>query len=252
MEHYFIPNYWECLDLNDANGEIWVDIVGYEGMYMVSNYGRVKSLKRYCKTLNGIRTVPEKIRKQQIMNKGYLTLALSKNDIDKDCLVHILVANCYGLNPKNKPTINHNDGNKKNNFFWNLEGATYKEQDSHARRTGLKKSERGDKCNNTKLKSYHIDEILKSELSAKELSTIYNVGEGTIYAIRRGYKRSSVTKLSYNKKFLTKKKVLLIFNSTMKQKDALKTFGIKKGTYHRIKAGITWPSVTGKTYKKSA
>lgn len=109
--------------------EIWKDVEGYEGLYQVSNKGRVKSWIK-C---NAHPYVP-RILKGRISNKGYYTYHLG----DKTLKVHRLVANAFVPNPENKPQVNHIDGNKKNNHATNLEWVTNTENAAHAFRTGLK------------------------------------------------------------------------------------------------------------------
>ena len=94
--------------------EYWKPVVGYEGLYEVSNWGRVKSLK-FGK---------EKILKQSKNNKGYCLVTLSKNGTHKHFQVHRLVALHFLPNPNNLPQINHKDENKTNNNVDNLEWCT--------------------------------------------------------------------------------------------------------------------------------
>lgn len=93
--------------------EIWKDIEGYEGLYQVSNLGRVRSLKR--NTTNGI------IRKQFKNNEGYMTVTLSKNGIIRRVAIHRLVAKAFIPNPHNLPQVNHRDENPEMNCVENLE-----------------------------------------------------------------------------------------------------------------------------------
>ena len=94
-----------------AEKEIWRPVKNYEGLYEVSNWGRVKSLK-FGK---------EKVLKILKNNKGYYYVFLSKNGIVKTYLVHRLVAQAFLDNPNNLPQINHKDENKTNNNVDNLE-----------------------------------------------------------------------------------------------------------------------------------
>lgn len=100
--------------------EIWKDIKGYEGLYKISNYGRIYSY--YSK----------KLLKTTLCNGGYLRGHLYKNTKVKAFLVHRLVAKAFIPNPENKPEVNHIDGNKKNNNVENLEWVTSKENMEHA------------------------------------------------------------------------------------------------------------------------
>lgn len=104
--------------------EIWKDIKGYEGLYQISNFGRVKSLKRMINK----RRCEEIIKKPSLGGKGYYRLPLCKNGINKYYFIHRLVADAFIPNPENKPTVDHIDRNKINNYVNNLRWATYKEQ----------------------------------------------------------------------------------------------------------------------------
>ena len=106
--------------------EIWKSIKGFEGCYMISNMGRVKSLPR-----NGTINV-ERIIKPGIRN-NYLFIRLVGNHKDKKCSVHILVAEHFIPNPENKSQVNHKDGNKLNNCVDNLEWTTQSENMIHTR-----------------------------------------------------------------------------------------------------------------------
>lgn len=121
--------------------EIWKDVVGYEGLYQVSNLGRVKSLDKNIKVK--IRNQNSVIKRGKILkpnnnnNSGYYKITLSKNGISKVFSVHRLVAETFISNPQNKPCVNHIDGNKLNNDINNLEWTTAKENTIHAFKNGF-------------------------------------------------------------------------------------------------------------------
>ena len=110
--------------------EIWRDVKGYEGLYQVSNLGRVKSLERFIKTrknkngMNGYIHKQESIRIPTKDYKGYLRLNLYKEGKQKPFRVHRLVAQAFIPNPNNLPQVNHKDENKENNCITNLEWCT--------------------------------------------------------------------------------------------------------------------------------
>lgn len=96
--------------------EIWKDIPEYEGLYQVSNLGRIKSLPR-----KGTHTTKERIMNFTKSNKGYFIAVLSKDYKKKSFSVHRLVAQAFIPNPNNLPQVNHKDENKENNNINNLE-----------------------------------------------------------------------------------------------------------------------------------
>lgn len=104
--------------------EIWKDIKNFEGLYQVSNLGRIKSLERktnYIYKKGGQHLIKEKIIKQFQNKYGYLKCFLYKNGTRKTFNVHRLVAQAFIPNPNNLPQVNHKDENKKNNNIVNLE-----------------------------------------------------------------------------------------------------------------------------------
>lgn len=109
-------------DLISRSDEIWKDIEGYEGLYQVSNFGRIKSLERYKKNNGGsITLISEIILKQSKNNRGYCRIHLCKDAHKKAFSVHRLVADAFVHNPNNLTDVNHKDENKENNCADNLE-----------------------------------------------------------------------------------------------------------------------------------
>ena len=98
----------------DNTQEIWKPINGYEVLYEVSNYGRVRSLNYFCRGKH-------EILKLSAKPNTYLKVALRKDGKVKYYRVHRLVADAFLPNPLNLPQVNHKDGNKHNNRPENLE-----------------------------------------------------------------------------------------------------------------------------------
>ena len=107
--------------------EIWQDIEEYEGIYQISNFGRIKRL--YCNK-------KEKVLKPFIKN-GYYTVRLSKKSKVKNFRVHRLIGKAFIKNPNNYNIIDHINGIKTDNKFENLEWVTHKENTRRAWQQGL-------------------------------------------------------------------------------------------------------------------
>lgn len=119
--------------------EIWKDVIGYEGAYQVSNLGRVKNVERGIHgASDSIRIIRERIRVQRTSRNGYKMTILSKDNKQKNCTIHRLVALAFIPNPNNLPEVNHIDGDKSNNNSSNLEWTDRSGNNSHALRTGLR------------------------------------------------------------------------------------------------------------------
>lgn len=123
------------------DNEIWKDIPGYEGMYKISNLGRVLALN-YNKTGKAI------VRAQRINKQGYLYVNLWKNGQSKSFKTHRIVAIMFIPNPCNLPQVNHKDENKLNNRADNLEWCTasYNVSYGHRARKCLDSHKRSNSC----------------------------------------------------------------------------------------------------------
>lgn len=103
---------YQNLSLEDLPNEEWRDVVGYEGLYQVSNLGRVKSLEVKFKN-SFYNKKREKIMSQHDNGKGYLTISISINGKSKKEYVHRLVANSFIYRDEDKVEVNHKNLNKK-------------------------------------------------------------------------------------------------------------------------------------------
>ena len=115
--------------------ETWKPVVGYEGLYEVSDLGRVKKVARTITLTDGtVKKIDESILNQSDSN-GYLKVGLYRNGVSKSNWVHRLVAQAFiPNNDQSKAVINHKDENKRNNSVANLEWCTYKYNANYGRR----------------------------------------------------------------------------------------------------------------------
>lgn len=109
--------------------EIYKDILGYEGLYQVSNFGNIKTLQRI--DILTKKTIPEYKKVNHIKDNGYLVVNLWKNNKGTDFYVHRLVLSAF-LPINQKLDVNHKDGNKKNNNLENLEWCSRSQNIKHA------------------------------------------------------------------------------------------------------------------------
>lgn len=154
--------------------EIWKDIKGYEGVYQVSNLGRVKSLDRiiYCK--NGTKAYyKEKILKQSKQKNGYYRVTLSANNKQKKHSIHRLVAQSFLKDYSNELEVNHIDGNPANNKLSNLEMISF---ENHYKKENQRRTKR--RLNNKRYieSRKHTGEITKKRCSKSV--TAYNKNTG--------------------------------------------------------------------------
>lgn len=112
----------------------WSSVIGYEGLYEVSNDGRVRTVRHMT---NGHEIPSRELAVSIYKSQRYARVRLYKKGKPKDHMVHRLVAEAFIPNPKNKPQVNHIDGNRTNNRADNLEWCTQAENNRHAIDNGL-------------------------------------------------------------------------------------------------------------------
>ncbi len=163
---------------SETQTEIWKPVVGYEGLYEVSNKGRVMSYRR---------TTGPRILAQGKTRKGYMQCDLRKDGVMKHRVVHRLVAIAFiGDLPGQ---VNHKDGRKDNNDLSNLEIVTALENNHHSWRIGLCTSRKGvdhpiAKLNDEKVRA--IRELYRQGLRAAQLSGQFGVSISLINYVVRG------------------------------------------------------------------
>ena len=162
--------------------EIWCPIKGYEGLYEVSDKGRVRSIK-FGK---------ERILKPGRNNKGYLLVGLRKNGEKKTYKVHRLVAKTFTPNPDNLPEVNHKDENKENNSVHNLEWCDRKYNCNY----GTRNERVSDKMTNGKLSKlvlqYSLDwKFIKEWQSLHDVERNLGYSSGNISGCCTGRRKSA-------------------------------------------------------------
>lgn len=172
--------------------EVFKDIPGYEGLYQVSENGKVLALEREVKNKHN----KTHIRKGHLKairesKKGYLRTSLTdSNGILKTVSIHRLVALTFlKKETDSRNQINHIDGNKENNHFSNLEWCTAQENLKHALDTGLRSNKlkpefKGYNHKKSKLTKENVDYIKTSDLSLRKLASMFGVHHSIIWGIR--------------------------------------------------------------------
>ena len=168
---------------------------GKKTKYQISTLGKIYN------TYTGYEMNP------QIANTGYKMVHLSdyKQKYDKLVSVHRLVAKSFIPNPKNKPFVNHIDGNKRNNCLYNLEWVTASENTKHAIRTGLIQAY-GENNNNSLYSDDQIEQVCKyleeGKLLFREISEKTGVSISAISMVKSGKMRKQQSEKYKNIKAL--------------------------------------------------
>lgn len=156
--------------------EIWKDIKGYEGLYQVSNLGRIKSLESTVFSGNRFnkkktkRNKKEKILKLRFDKDGYYRIGLCKNNKKIYYFVHRLVAQTFISNPNNLPVVNHKNENKKDNRVENLEWCTIKYNNNYGNRI-LKLKTKGKRVIQKTLDDIKINEYINARQASEFTNT---------------------------------------------------------------------------------
>lgn len=187
-----IDSFQDDISNGVPNHEVWRNVIGYEGIYQISNYGRIKSIERFfIKNRRGGNQkmavyCVEKIKAEDFSKFGYLRCSYWLNENAKHVFVHREVAKHFIPNPNNYPQVLHKDDNPKNARWDNLEWGTQKKniQDCVSRgRWHL-----GEKNYKSKLKSEDIPKIrqlIHEGMSNAKIGEIFGVTDCPIDFIRK-------------------------------------------------------------------
>lgn len=159
--------------------ELWYPIRNYSDLYLVSTKGNVHSIRRN-RTIGSITT------------NGYKSVVLCKKGIKNTFLIHRLVAKTFIPNPKNKPEVNHKDGNKLNNDYSNLEWSTSTENNIHAIQNRLRTKFKGISKKGLKV----LDTTTGKEYkSIKECADEHSLKDFTLHRYLTGKRKSKFPNL---------------------------------------------------------
>lgn len=154
------------------DNEIWKDIKGFEGLYQISNFGRVKSVDRVIPhSTHGEWHIKERILKPSKNGYGhgyYYVILFDKNKITHNKQIHRLVAEHFLNRIHGKNVVNHKDCNKENNSLDNLEWCTDLENTKHAWEHG--------RCENLRDKSY-IEKKCRCIETGEIFNSVKDAGE---------------------------------------------------------------------------
>jgi hypothetical protein len=169
--------------------EVWKDVVGYEGLYEVSNYGRVKSLRKKIVKSTGAEVWFPTIILTPVMRYMYKAVNIYKNKKATMFSIHRLVAKAFIENPTNLKIVNHKDLDKFNNRLFNLEWCTPLENTRHAIRNNAGAAPpQGEKNGQSILTEANVHVIKNSryKIKRKDLAKMFNVSIKHIDRVRCG------------------------------------------------------------------
>lgn len=153
--------------------EEWRPVKGFEGLYEVSNFGRVRSVDRDMPITakgkrTGIKHYPSKMLKLQKWHNGYLAAYLWKDNKGHTLSVHRLVAKAFIPNPDNLPCVNHKDQTPTNNHVSNLEWCTFQYNVTYANAIELRTVQYSKPIEQLTLDGQHVA-YYKSAFQAEKL-----------------------------------------------------------------------------------
>ncbi|HCJ8610313.1 TPA: HNH endonuclease [Escherichia coli] len=160
--------------------EEWRDVVGYEGVYMVSNMGNIRSMKRYGRT-------ETRDRPSMMSHDGYKQIGLSKAGKTKMEKVHLLVLKAFvGPRPSEIHVARHLNNNRADARLDNLAWGTKKENEEDKAKAGSCKGERNAASKLQESDIPKIRQLLKDGISCARIGKIYGVSDQLIWRIKTG------------------------------------------------------------------
>jgi len=180
--------------------EIWKHIDGFGDCYEISSYGRIRCNYQSVSACNGKKAIIKrdvsKILKSFPNEKGYLRTRIGFIEMGhtkKTIRNHRITAKHFLDSFDESLEVNHDDGNKLNNYYKNFSMVTRKQNMDHAWGTGLVNVAYGENQSKTKLTEAQVLEIFNSKEQTKLLSEKYNVGRRQIWMVRSGRNWSHLT-----------------------------------------------------------
>ncbi len=207
----------------------------YSTSYMVSSFGRIKSVKRNM------------IIRQSVV-AGYLQVTLCCKGKSKSILGHILTAKAWIPNPENLPQVNHKKGIKTDNRIWELEWSTSSHNIKHSFKMGL--SKKGEEHGISKLTNKQVLDIFHSKEKRSCIMEKYCISLTTVKSIKLGKTWSEITGKIYEKSKnkthagLSDQNVIDIFESTERPSVLMEKYKISNVSINRIKTSKNWGYLT--------
>ena len=222
--------------------ELWHWVVGYEGLYMVSNHGNVMSVP--CEQKRGNHSY-NKVGMKVLSHdngRGYRVISLYRKGVQYQTTVHRLVAEAFIPNPDNLPEVNHKDGNKANNKVENLEWVTKSENMQHASR------ELDALGFNRTLTEEQVMAIRNDTRPESEIGDEYGLTQSTINSIRIGKTYKSyggpIQRVGRSKqRKLTREQVIDIRTSKLSGIQLAEKYSIATSTVSKIKNGERYKEI---------